>query len=255
VAGLFALSLMLSCFNVGAAPAWPGPASAALQQIPPRLPDGPSGIGPGTFYTDADVVPTLPVCVASSSFAGELGSSVLYHYRRDGQTLMVGYFVYWTTERPWGKNALSYTLLPALFIDAFYSHLFFLFPGPQRIIYGPGDVEGVRIAYERRDNGRWEAVSAVADDVLHNEVALSRDDFVDREGRIVFMIDGWSHQLGGKGASSLSGARKDAFVCFDGGALEPLTADVARLFRLGSPSDPRRARPAWSLVASSGSHG
>jgi hypothetical protein len=200
-------------------------------------------------------VQTLPICVASSSFAGELGSSILYHYRRDGRTLMVGYFVYWSTERPWGKNALSYSVLPALFIDAFYSHLFFLFPGAQRILYGPGDVEGVRIAYQRRDDGKWEAVSAVADDVGHHDVALSRDDFVDRDGRTVFMIDGWSHQLGGRGASSVSGAQKDAFVCFDGGSLKPLTDEVAREFRLGSPSDPRRALPAWLLAESPGSHG
>src|SRR5262245_28481078 len=106
LAGVFALSLLVSCFNVGGAPLWPVPLAGA---------------------DSSDPVPDLPFCVASPTWsAGELGRSVLYRSERQGSTLTVGYFVYWTTERPWGKNALSYAVLPALLIDAFYSHLFFL---------------------------------------------------------------------------------------------------------------------------------
>ena len=106
----FVSSLSMSCLNMGGSPLWPGPSARAA---------------------DANIVRKLPLCVASESWsAGELGHTVLYRYKREGRMLTVGYFVYWTTERPWGKNVLSYSLLPALFIDAFYSHFFFLFPGP-----------------------------------------------------------------------------------------------------------------------------
>src|SRR5712671_1000893 len=126
LAALFALSLVVSCFGVGST-AWPAAA-------PGRVFDGEAD--------EASIVRGLPVCVASQSWsAGELGQSVLFHSKREGRRLTVGYFVYWSTERPWGKNALSYSFLPALFIDAFYSHLFFMFPGAQRFLFGPGDVE------------------------------------------------------------------------------------------------------------------
>ena len=110
----------------------------------------------GSLSEDDDIVRSLPVCIAAKSWsAGQLGTSVLYRYRREGKRLSVGYFVYWTTERPWGPNALSYSVLPALFIDAFYSHLFFMFPGAQRLLHGPGDIEGARIVYEENEDGRW----------------------------------------------------------------------------------------------------
>ena len=201
-----------------------------------------------TDVTADDDIRSLPVCVASQSWsAGELGPSILYHYKREGRTMSVGYFVYWTTERPWGKNALSYAVLPALFIDAFYSHFFFLFPGAQRLLHGPGDVEGARVVYEQQDDGRWTPVSAVASDGFHHEVPLAVDDFVDRDGRVVLMTDVWSHQLGAKGGRSFADGRSQDLKCFGGDTMSPLTEEIARLFRLGSPSDPRRARPAWRL--------
>ena len=132
---------------------------------------------------DDAIVRSLPVCIAAKSWsAGKLGTSVLYRYHREGKRLSVGYFVYWTTERPWGPNALSYSVLPALFIDAFYSHLFFMFPGAQRLLHGPGDIEGARIVYEENEDGRWLPVAGAVDDAFHREVALSPSDFVDSAG-------------------------------------------------------------------------
>src|SRR5262249_31747551 len=158
-----------------------------------------SAQGSATVDADDTIVPDLPVCVASKSWAaGELGKSILYHARRDGKTLTVGYFVYWTTERPWGNNALSYSVLPALFIDAFYSHTFFLFPGVRDLMYGPGDIEGARVTYEQGDDGRWVPTSAVASNAFHTEVELAPEDFVDSDGRVLLMTDVWSHQLGAK---------------------------------------------------------
>ena len=239
--GLFAISVGLSCFNLGIAPPWPGPVARLTWQAL-------LGTADGSGESDAEVVKQLPVCIASQSWsAGELGKTVLYHYQRDGRTLRVGYFVYWTTERPWGKNVLSYSVLPALFIDAFYSHLFFMFPGAQRFIHGPGDIEGARVVYHQDDEGRWTPELAVADDGSHREVSLSPGDFVDGQGRVVLMTDVWSHQLGAKGAREFSEHQRGALTCFGGDSVAPLTADVARLFRLGSPRDPRRAPPAWRL--------
>jgi hypothetical protein len=240
LAGLFAVSLALSCLNVGGSPSWPSPdipsTSTSLQLSEPASAD------------DAAIVKALPVCIVSPKWsAGELGRTVLYHAKREGRTLEVGYFIYWTTERPWGANALSYAVLPALFIDAFYSHLFFMFPGAQHLIHGPGDIEGARVTYEQRDDGEWVPLSAVADDGSHHEVELTRDDFLDPRGRVVLMTSVWSHQLGAKGAAKFEERRGDALSCFGGDALAPMTQEVANAFRLGSPSDPRRAPPAWKL--------
>jgi hypothetical protein len=197
---------------------------------------------------DDEVVRELPVCIASPIWtAGELGRTVLYHFKREGNRLHVGYFVYWTTERPWGDNALSYAVLPALFVDAFYSHLLFVFPGAQRFIHGPGDVEGARVTYEQRADGRWIPEAVVADDGSEDEVALSPDDFVDDAGRVVLMTRTWSHQLGFKGARQV--ATHGEVSCYQRNTLAPLTDAIVSAFRLGSPADPRRAPPAWKLDA------
>src|SRR4051812_31819992 len=79
-------------------PVWPGASSAGA----PRAVDLPS-------------IHARPVCIATEGWsAGELGRTILYRYRREQNRLEVGYFVYWSTERPWGNNALTYALLPAL---------------------------------------------------------------------------------------------------------------------------------------------
>jgi hypothetical protein len=243
LAALFAFTLLMSCLNVGGTASWPDGSSGH----PLGLLLGSAVSADDSATTDADIR-ALPVCVASRSWsAGELGRSILYKYKREGRTMTVGYFVYWSTERPWGKNVLSYSVLPALFIDAFYSHLFFMFPGARYWIHGPGDIEGARVVYEQQDDGKWRPVSAVASDGFHHEVPLSTDDFVDAEGRVVLMTDVWSHQLGARGARAFTDDRKDAVACYGGDSISPLTDEIARMFRLGSPSDARRAAPAWRL--------
>src|SRR5258706_9516528 len=187
LSALFAFSLLVSCWNIGDCPSWPDASGSRALGLLLTSVGGGDTTGPGAAADDD--IRRLPVCVASESWsAGELGHTILYRYKREGRTMSVGYFVYWTTERPWGKNALSYAVLPALFIDAFYSHLFFMFPGAQRFIHGPGDIEGARVEYHQDDEGRWAPVSAVSDYSLHWVVTLSSCDFVDVQRRDVLMM-------------------------------------------------------------------
>jgi hypothetical protein len=241
IAGLMLIAVGQSCFSPGSYPLWPEPERrwSAFADA-----EGDSSVE----IADDELVRGLPVCVASPQwFAGELGRSVLYQVKRVGRELHVGYFFYWTTERPWGKNLLSYLVVPAIIVDAFYSHLFFLLPGLQRVLHGPGDIEGARVVYEQR-NGRWMPVSAVADDALHQEVALDPGDFVDGQGRVVLMTDVWSHQLGAKGARAfVEGQHDGGVVCYGRNTLSPLTTRIADVFRLGTAREPRRARPAWRI--------
>jgi hypothetical protein len=239
LAGFFAITTSLSCLNASGYPTWPAAA---------RLSSESSSSSGGALSEDDAIVRSLPVCIAAKSWsAGELGTSVLYRYHREGKRLSVGYFVYWTTERPWGANALSYSVLPALFIDAFYSHLFFMFPGAQRFIHGPGDIEGARIVYEENEEGRWVPIAGAVDDAFHREVALSPSDFVDSAGRVRLTTDVWSHQLAASQMSQPRTAPEGRQACFGGSSIAPLTEAVADAFRLGSQADPRRAAPAWKL--------
>jgi hypothetical protein len=193
-----------------------------------------------------ELVRRVPICIVSTQpWAGDLGSSILYRVSPDkSKNVRVGYFAYWTTERPWGDNSLTRWLLPALAIDAFYSHLLFLFPGIQRVMYGAGDVEGVRITYRLGGPDRLIPVAITADDATHHEVSIDATDAVDDQGRIMLLNDVWSHQLGGRNALALArtGANRR---CFNGESLRPLTDHVVSAFRLGSPTNPRRAGPAW----------
>ena len=170
---------------------------------------------------------------------------MLFRVQTTGKnTVRIGYFAYWSTERPWGNNTLTHWFIPALAIDAFYSHLLFVLPGVQRLMYGPGDVEGVRIAYRIVQDSRLVPTSIVADGELHREVSLDLAESVDENGRILLLNDVWSHQLGGRGA--LTQARSGAHErCYYHDTIQPLTDDVVAEFRLGSPNDPRRAGPAW----------
>jgi hypothetical protein len=193
-----------------------------------------------------DLIRQIPICIVSTqSWAGELGASVLFRVQATGKnTVRIGYFAYWSTERPWGNNTLTHWLIPALAIDAFYSHLLFVLPGVQRLLYGPGDVEGVRIAYRIVQDSRLVPTSIVADGELHQEVALDLAESVDENGRILLLNDVWSHQLGGRRA--LSRARAGAHQrCYYHDSIQPLTDGVVASFRLGSPTEPRRAGPAW----------
>jgi len=194
---------------------------------------------------DAKVV-EQPVCVGSRSWsAGALGDTVLFRTRRQGSRITVGYFVYWSEERPWGDNSLSYTVLPALAVDGVYSHFLFVFPGLKDALYGAGDVEGAQVSYEQRADGSLSVVSGRADDGNHGQVELSRADLLDAKGRVVLLSDVWSHQLGAHGAAQLADRSELQLKCYEKSSLRPMTELVARAFRLGNERNPLRGKPAW----------
>jgi hypothetical protein len=259
---LFSLPL-LPCSAPFMDPAWPGQCDengVLAVGIGPRF-VGASTIGtptspatPSPHHADPTVewLRRQSVCIAwNRSWSGQLGDSLLFHaVRTSSDEIVAGYFAYWSTERPWGDNDLTRQFVPALAIDAFYSHLFFVFPGVQRMMYGPGDIEGIRVTYRIATTGRLIPISVHADDERHEEVRLRLEDAVDESGRVVVLTDVWSHQLGAKGAVQAvkAGAQQR---CFSGNALRGLTAATSDAFRLGNLDAPRRARPAWRIYPSS----
>lgn len=193
-----------------------------------------------------------PLCVISKGASfGTLGDVVLYVYSRDGNELSVGYFVYWSVERPWGANLPTYTLLPSLAIDGAYTHFLFLLPGLQRALYGAGDIEGATVTYDVGQSGELSVKRAYADDEFHEGVELTPADLVTRDGRTALMTDVWSHQLGAAGAAKHYDRGNADVTCFEGRALRPLNAETAHAFRLGSLAGPLRARPAWRAARAS----
>ncbi len=257
VLGWAAYLLMWQISTHSTEPTWPDPCHVETQRIEHQnsqaLILSPVTNNVGNSVTCSERVSPLeslvrqrPICIAwTQSWSGDLGKSLLYQVSRSGpQHIIVGYFAYWTTERPWGDNSLTHWLLPAVAIDGFYSHLLFVLPGVQRLLYGPGDVEGVRVTYRLEAPNHLVPVRVVADDERHQEVTLDVSESVDDKGRIVVLNDVWSHQLGGKRA--VSAARAGASQrCFGGDSLRTITRDVVAAFRLGSTQDPRRAGPAW----------
>lgn len=229
-------------------PSWPAPRlpvrNAHASILPQRVARSGVASGGSEVTPEDELVKTTALCVGSSvRSAGRLGETVLYRYHRDGDELYVGYFVYFSTERPWGDNALTRQVLPALAIDAFYSHFLFVFPGAQRVLYGPGDIEGALVRY-RIEAGRLVPLGALADDEGHQRVRLNGAELSAPGGRVVLLTETWSHQLGGHAAAQ----RAQDVTCFDGARLEPLSPAVAQAFRLGSEGAPRRAKPAWRNV-------
>lgn len=217
-----AVAAPLSCVEQ---PEWPSPNVRAHAE--------PTG--------DAALVRAQPVCVVNTQdSAGDIGSSVVVRHRREGDRLIVSYFVYWSSERPWGDKPWWLSLA----IDAFYSHFLFVLPGIRHIMYGPGDVEGVTVVY--RDVGeRLEIVEGYGDDEYHRRVHLEAADLTGADRSTVLMTTSWSHQLGGRGAASLARGATVSQRCFAGSELVPLTTDIADRFRLGSAAAPSRARYAW----------
>ena len=194
---------------------------------------------------DARVV-AQPVCVGARSWsAGALGDTVLYRTRRVGNRIAVGYFVYWSEERPWGSNVVSYTVLPALAVDLVYSHFLYVFPGIKDALYGSGDVEGVQVLYDQRPDGSLSVVSGRADDGNHGPVVLSRSDLLDSKGRVVLLTDVWSHQLGAHGGANFAESSAPELKCYAKSSLRPMTELIARAFRLGNEREPLRGNPAW----------
>lgn len=150
----------------------------------------------------------------------------------------VGYFAFWSEERPWGNNWLTWSVVPALSVDLVYSRALLVAPGLQRVLYGGGDVEGVQVVYRLGSDGVLHVDHAVADDDDEHPTVLSREQaFALDPSRPTFYTDVWSHQLGAKGVRS----RDDlAYVrCYRGDSVRPLPESVARAFHLW-----RRAGPA-----------
>jgi len=225
---VFALALAGCAVAPGEA-AWPKPATTTAQRS-----------------ADDARVAEQTVCVGARSWsAGALGETVLYRTRRVGKRIAVGYFVYWSEERPWGDNVASYTVLPALAVDGIYSHFLYVFPGLKDALYGSGDIEGVQVLYEQRPDGSLAVVSGRADDGNHAPVALSRSDLLDANGRVVLLTDVWSHQLGAHGAARFADHSGPELKCYVKSSLQPMTEPIARAFRLGNAREPLRANPAW----------
>jgi hypothetical protein len=179
------------------------------------------------------------ICVGSSvASAGTLGDTLYYRAAQlsDGK-LVVGYFAFFSQERPWGNNWLTWTVVPAVAVDMFYSHGLFFGPGVQRAAHGKGDVEGFRIVYDLRPDGTLTVESAVADDGSHDVVRLGAADVMRMDpARPTFYSDVWSHQLGARGVTKHSDL---AYVrCFGPGHVRPLPAAIDDEFALGGRAPP-----------------
>jgi hypothetical protein len=190
---------------------------------------------------DDALVRSQRVCVLNTRpSAGEIGDSLVVRHRREGDRLWVSYFVYWSSERPWGDKPWPLSLV----IDAFYSHFLFVLPGLRHAIYGPGDVEGVTVVYLEVGD-RLEILEGYGDDEYHRSVHLGPDDLTGRDNHTVLMTTSWSHQLGGRGAANRAADSPVSQRCFAGSELVPLSDAIADRFWLGSRLAPRRARQAW----------
>ncbi len=65
----------------------------------------------------------------------------------------VGYFAFFSEERPWGNNWLTWSVVPALAVDLVYSRaLLGRARSAARALRGR-DVEGVGVIYDRSPNG------------------------------------------------------------------------------------------------------
>jgi hypothetical protein len=179
------------------------------------------------------------VCVGSSvASAGTLGDTLYYRAAQlEGGKLVVGYFAFFSQERPWGNNWLTWTVVPAVAVDMFYSHGLFFGPGLQRAASGKGDVEGFRIVYDVRPDGTLAVERAVADDGSHDVVHLTASDVLRIDpSRPTFYSDVWSHQLGARGVTNRSDL---AYLrCYGPGHVRPLPAEIDNEFALVGRAPP-----------------
>ena len=212
--------------------------AAACRTSTAALPAAPEPSAPAS--PDEAAIARREVCIGSSvESAGDLADVLYYRYASlpTGE-LVVGYYAFFSEERPWGNNWLTWTVIPALAVDMVYTRALLLAPGIQRLAYGKGDVEGVRVVYEREPGGDLRAREALADDGDHAPVWLdARAIFRVDADRPTFYSDVWSHQLGGR--SARSSADLAYRRCYSGKNLVPLTPELAAEFHLE-----RRARPA-----------
>ena len=215
------LSMASSGGTVGALPEEPGPR--------------------GDRTTEQAAIESQPVCIGSSvRSAGKLSDVIYYRaVATDDGRIAVGYFAFYSEERPWGNNWLTWSVLPALAVDMVYSRALWVAPGLQRALYGAGDVEGVAVVYRVGPDGSLSVDHALVDDRGEHTVEEARSETLALDpSRPTFYTDVWSHQLGGHGAHS----RRDLVDerCYEGDAIRPLPDSVARSFRV----DEDRAPPA-----------
>lgn len=207
-----ALAFASSCTRLGALPQTPG-------------------LRVESASSEEAAIERQEICIGSSVVsAGELADTLYYRSVRTPEgKLAVGYFAFFSEERPWGNNWLTWTVLPALVVEMVYSRALLVAPGVQRAMYGKGDVEGARIYYDVAADGTLSVDHAVADDGTHRDVVLSRGDLFSVDpARPVLYSDVWSHQLGGKGARS-----KDDLAylrCYKDAQIRPLPDAVALEF-------------------------
>jgi hypothetical protein len=193
----------------------------------------------GTGGLEVVAIERREICVGSAiASVGTLGDTLFYRATElpDGK-LVVGYFAFFSEERPWGNNWMTWTVLPALAIDMVYSHGLLIAPGLQRALSGKGDVEGFRIVYDPLPDGTLRVDRAVADDGSHGPVYLTAADVLalDPE-RPTLYSDVWSHQLGARGLRSRS---ELAYLrCFGRGHILPLPDTIEDDFALGGRAPP-----------------
>lgn len=204
-----------------------------LGSLPP--PPGPRGTRSATEVA----IEAKPVCIGSSvESAGTLGDVLYYRATTlPGGRVAVGYYAFFSEERPWGNNWLTWTVVPALAVDMVYSRALLVAPGLQRAMYGAGDVEGVSIVYDARPDGSLSFEQATADDRTEHSIVIPRERaFALDPEHPVFYSDIWSHQLGGSGAAS----RHDlAYLrCYEGDSIRPLPDAVARDYSLENRAGP-----------------
>jgi hypothetical protein len=204
-----------------------------LSELPPH----PGARGPRT--PEQVQIEAQPVCIGSSvASAGTLDDTLYYRAveLEDGR-VAVGYFAFWSEERPWGNNWLTWSLLPALTVDLVYSRSLLVAPGLQRALYGAGDVEGVSVVYTRQEDGALRADQAYGDDRTERPVPITREQmFALDSKRPTFYTDIWSHQLAGRGARS---SQDLTYVrCYEGPSIRPLPTAVSDAFRVEGRAGP-----------------
>src|SRR5262249_9187674 len=93
---------------------------ALLMGAAPRGEAGlPEPMAGAVISVEEAAIEAQPVCIASTvRSAGELGPALLYRRARlpDGR-IAVGYYAFFSEERPWGNNWMTWTLIPALAVD------------------------------------------------------------------------------------------------------------------------------------------
>ncbi len=201
------------------------------------VPVTPGPRGPQT--TEQAAIERQPICIGSAVRSAGTLSDVLYYRaeaRGDGH-VSVGYFAFFSEERPWGNNWLTWTVVPALAVDLVYSRALFVGPGVQRAMYGAGDVEGVEVDYDVEADGLLKVDHAVADDRTERPITLTRGEaYALDPDRPTFYSEVWSHQLGGRSVRSRSDL---AYVrCYEGDAIRPLPESVGRAFRVEGRAGP-----------------